>query len=538
MAKNEDPQRVSFSAPQHPALPPTRPTIALPPRPSMETLFTGGAGASPGPMTLVSSFFSDNHPDWEYRSFSQLLAGAIASPMAAAAARPPTSFFTDNTPNDGGSLKEGGVATVVVDKNSGFKQSRPMNLVVARSPLFTVPPGLSPSGLLNSPGFFSPQSPFGMSHQQALAQVTAQAALAQSQLQLQAEYHNSLAAVPTESMAHDSSFISNDASQEQAVPSTINPRSSLKETTGVSISDRKYQSPPLATDKSGDDGYNWRKYGQKQVKGSEFPRSYYKCTHPNCPVKKKVERSTQGQITEIIYKGQHNHEQPQSNKRAKDAGDQNGNANSQAKPEISSQNRAGHVNRTIETVPSQLGLERDQEFTQTDPLQVPGSSDSEELADTEVREDEGDADKPNAKRRNVDVGTTEVALSHKTVTEPKIIVQTRSEVDLLDDGYRWRKYGQKVVKGNPHPRSYYKCTSAGCNVRKHVERASTDPKAVITTYEGKHNHDVPAARNSSHNTANNNGQQLKPVRVTAEKHSLLKDQRPVLLQLKEEQIIV
>jgi len=43
------------------------------------------------------------------------------------------------------------------NSNLGFKQSRPMNLVVARSPLFTVPPGLSPSGLLNSPGFFSPQ---------------------------------------------------------------------------------------------------------------------------------------------------------------------------------------------------------------------------------------------------------------------------------------------------------------------------------------------------------------------------------------------
>lgn len=148
MAKNEDPQRLSLSAVQPPP-PPRRPTIALPPRPSMETLFTGGAGASPGPMTLVSSFFSDNCPDLEYRSFSQLLAGAMASPMAAR----PTSFFTEN-PNDGYS-KEGGVAAV--DKNSGFKQSRPMNLVVARSPLFTVPPGLSPSGLLNSPGFFSPQ---------------------------------------------------------------------------------------------------------------------------------------------------------------------------------------------------------------------------------------------------------------------------------------------------------------------------------------------------------------------------------------------
>jgi len=64
-----------------------------------------------------------------------------------------------------------------------------------------------------------------------------------------------------------------------------------------------------------DDGYNWRKYGQKQVKGSENPRSYYKCTYPNCPTKKKVERSLDGQITEIVYKGTHNHPKPQSTRR-------------------------------------------------------------------------------------------------------------------------------------------------------------------------------------------------------------------------------
>lgn len=34
-------------------------------------------------------------------------------------------------------------------------------------------------------------------------------------------------------------------------------------------------------------------------------------------------------------------------------------------------------------------------------------------------------------------------------------------------------------------------------MRKHVERAAHDMKAVITTYEGKHNHDVPLGRGSS-----------------------------------------
>lgn len=63
------------------------------------------------------------------------------------------------------------------------------------------------------------------------------------------------------------------------------------------------------------DGYNWRKYGQKQVRGSEYPRSYYKCTHPKCPVKKKVESSLDGQIAETVYKGEHNHSKPQPPKR-------------------------------------------------------------------------------------------------------------------------------------------------------------------------------------------------------------------------------
>nr|UFA46003.1 WRKY2 [Cynodon dactylon] len=122
---------------------------------------------------------------------------------------------------------------------------------------------------------------------------------------------------------------------------------------------------------------------------------------------------------------------------------------------------------------------------------------------------DGDEDETESKRRKMDslgaatittAATTSVidmgAAASRSVREPRVVVQTTSEVDILDDGYRWRKYGQKVVKGNPNPRSYYKCTHPGCSVRKHVERASHDLKSVITTYEGKHNHEVPAARNS------------------------------------------
>lgn len=80
--------------------------------------------------------------------------------------------------------------------------------------------------------------------------------------------------------------------------------------------DTKGESTSMSVTTPAEDGYNWRKYGQKHVKGSEFPRSYYKCTHPNCQVKKKVECSYEGHITEIIYKGAHNHAKPLPNRRS------------------------------------------------------------------------------------------------------------------------------------------------------------------------------------------------------------------------------
>ena len=102
--------------------------------------FFSGAGASPGPLTLVSRFFADGTPDSDQRSFTQLLAGAIASPLA----RPTLAF-------DGAWDKEREKDSSSASPASfGFKQSRPFNLVVANpQSLLMISPGVSTSGLLN-----------------------------------------------------------------------------------------------------------------------------------------------------------------------------------------------------------------------------------------------------------------------------------------------------------------------------------------------------------------------------------------------------
>nr|WEY05845.1 WRKY3 protein [Betula platyphylla] len=81
--------------------------------------------------------------------------------------------------------------------------------------------------------------------------------------------------------------------------------------------------------------------------------------------------------------------------------------------------------------------------------------------------------------------------NQKRQREPRFAFMTKSEVDHLEDGYRWRKYGQKAVKNSPFPRSYYRCTTTSCNVKKRVERSFTDPSIVVTTYEGQHIHPSP-----------------------------------------------
>ncbi|XP_073135823.1 probable WRKY transcription factor 14 [Henckelia pumila] len=60
------------------------------------------------------------------------------------------------------------------------------------------------------------------------------------------------------------------------------------------------------------DLWAWRKYGQKPIKGSPFPRGYYRCSSSKgCSARKQVERSrTDPSMLVITYTSEHNHPWP------------------------------------------------------------------------------------------------------------------------------------------------------------------------------------------------------------------------------------
>ncbi|CAK9164763.1 unnamed protein product [Ilex paraguariensis] len=430
-----------------------------------------------------------------YRTFSELLAGAIsASPSnvctgaAVTPIRPKTVRFKPmaNIPSVGvissQDLKSG---AAVVDSFDNVLKSESKSTVVYK-PLAKL--------LSKTPVSLLANSVSNISHQQGLFQ-----AGSCPQLSYQVKHH--LESDLGSNLHKD--FPSQSETEKIMEPSNMTPEN-LEE-------DPRTSQPIANGDRPSYDGYSWRKYGQKQVKGSEYPRSYYKCTHTSCPVKKKVERSFDGQITETVYKGEHNHSKPQPPKRNTSGGQGQGfvsdgtvqYTNSQlwsnqingrnecSEGRIENQSEVGlSVNSTspgkaLLSDPATSGKFKADVPTPDNPCGLSGNCD-EERKGVEAEDDER-----KSKRRKNENQSHETGISQQSAQEPCFVVQNSTDCEIVGDGFRWRKYGQKVVKGNQYPRSYYRCTSLKCNVRKHVERASDDPTAFITTYEGKHNHDMP-----------------------------------------------
>lgn len=77
-------------------------------------------------------------------------------------------------------------------------------------------------------------------------------------------------------------------------------------------------------------------------------------------------------------------------------------------------------------------------------------------------------------------------------TAAKKNVETRNRTPIShNDGYEWKAHGRKVIGTTEHlvKRRYFRCASAGCQVRKVMDsKATWSRDDLVISYFGSHNH--------------------------------------------------
>ncbi|KAI7731519.1 hypothetical protein M8C21_014783 [Ambrosia artemisiifolia] len=290
-----------------------------------------------------------------------------------------------------------------------------------------------------------------------------------------------------------------------------------------------------------DDGYIWRKYGQKDILGSKYPRSYYRCnfskTHACCAKKQVQRRCTEEPcVFEVVYRGKHTCPEILSNNynmglilcyafvSRKFCVVKSG-STLQVNQSLSKDTKEDREHVDQLQVVQKEDLSNESEKTSTlkifngnngtrsqyaetafrmwePPSPISGKPDNKDtqcmfkapnqkLASTKKKSSSADIAEsiqqmkraPHDVRKCLQNGTLRSKYSSIITSSHQVKVNKGIQVEeALDDGYIWRKYGEKSVCGSKYPR----CSTRGCSAKKHVHRSTEDPSVFEVSYSGKH----------------------------------------------------
>ncbi|KAI3411575.1 WRKY domain-containing protein [Psidium guajava] len=134
------------------------------------------------------------------------------------------------------------------------------------------------------------------------------------------------------------------------------------------------------------DLWAWRKYGQKPIKGSPYPRGYYRCSSSKgCPARKQVERSrTDPNMLVITYTSEHNHPWPTQ---------RNALAGSTRSSQPSKNNNVTSKNSPTSQTQKHINPKEEQKENindSTGPMELPGEPVAEATAGASIKEENED----------------------------------------------------------------------------------------------------------------------------------------------------